>query len=209
MKKVIPVLLVVLALGAICFAAGKYTVPAPERYDNLIPGLKNEFFTDFNPDQVISSDKKQNQEKPKTSGNITSQLPAWDFRGPEILKARESKNDDEKAIFNKYALRFESLKQLANDRLKILAIKAWEEYQEVKPEGKLEKLEFANKYYTAMSYLQENLDRTFYSELDNMKSELEAAGFSTRIVEELRTEYNNSKQKFEQDLMQRFEQKGL
>ncbi len=209
MKRVIPALLVVLVLLAICFAAGKYKAPAPERYDNLIPGLKDEFFSDLDPDQLISSDKKETPESSGTPGDISSMLPVWDFRGPEILKARESKNDDEKAIFNKYALRFEALKQLANERLNILAVKALEEYKQVKPVGKLNKLEFANKYYTAMSYLQENLDRSFNSELDNMKSELEAAGFSTQIVEELRIEYKDSKKKFEQDLMQRFEQKGF
>lgn len=209
MKKVISALLVVLALGAICFAAGKYKAPAPERHDNLIPGLKDEFFTDFNPDQVISSDKMKTQETPKIPDNITSLLPVWDFRGPEILKTQESKNEDEKAILDKYALRLEALRQLANERLNTLAVKAWEEYKQVKPEGKLEKLEFANKYYKGLSYLQENLDRSFNSELDNMESELETAGFSTRIVDELRTEYKNSQEKFEQDLMQRFEQKSL
>ncbi|MDD3022979.1 MAG: hypothetical protein PHE26_03675 [Syntrophomonadaceae bacterium] len=208
MKKVIPTLLVVLALVAICFAAGKYNAPAPELHDDLIPGLKDEFFTDFNLDQIISSDKKPDQEKPKTSDNITSRLPVWDFRGSDILRAQASKDDEEKAIFHKYALRLESLKQVVNERLNILALKAWEEYNQVKPEGKLEKLNFANKYYAGMSYLQKNLDRSFNSELDNMKSELENAGFSTRIVGELRTEYKNSKQKFEQDLMRQFEQKG-
>ncbi|MEN6327191.1 MAG: hypothetical protein ABFD18_13440 [Syntrophomonas sp.] len=209
MKKVVPTLLIVLALVAMCFAAGKYKAPAPERHDNLIPELKDEFFTDFDPDQVISSDKKPNQTKPKTSDKITSLLPVWDFRGPEILKAQASKNDEEKAIFDKYALRFQGLKQLASDRLAILAVKAWEEYKQVKPEGKLEKLEFADKYYTGMSYLRENLDRSFNSELDNMKSELEAAGFSTQVVEDLQIEYKDSQQKFEQDLMRLFEQKSL
>lgn len=206
-RNTIVALLIVLALVGVCFAAGRYSPPAQNEYHNLIAGLNDDFFTNFNPDQSIAN-KNDTPAAPKAANVTSSLLPVWDFRGPEILRARKTENRQEKGIYDKYALRFDALEKLANERLNILAAKALEEYNLIKPKGKLEKLELANKYLTAMSCLQENLDRSFYSELDNMQSELEAAGFSTDIIREMKSEYKNSKKEFENALMQKFEQKG-
>jgi hypothetical protein len=135
-------------------------------------------------------------------------LPVWNFRGAEILQAQKAETDIQESIINKYAVRFQALKQVANERLAVLADTGLQEYKRDQAAGTFNKLEFADKYYTAMSFLQENLDKTFYKELDNMNSELEKAGLSSQVSEEIKSEYNDSKEQFQQEIM-RMVGKGL
>ncbi|MEN6351353.1 MAG: hypothetical protein ABFD08_18425, partial [Syntrophomonas sp.] len=193
----------ILMLGAVGFYVSKHNAFAPVQQHSMIDGLKDDFFTDFNVDQVIETKSFEEKSAPSASNKISPLLPSWDFKGPEILQAQEAQADQERKILDKYALRFQALKQLANERLNILAGKALEEYKQDKTAGKLSKLEFAEKYYSAMELLQANLDRTFSSELDNMKSELQNAHASTQVVEQVRDEYKNSKEKFQQELMEK------
>ena len=72
--------------------------------------------------------------------------------------------------------------------------------------GTVDRFMLTNKYIQAGRMLEENVDETFYELLEEMESELNSKRYSTEILEEIETTYEQAKDNKKRELMNRLQQ---
>ncbi len=115
--------------------------------------------------------------------------------------------DDLDSIIANYEPSFRALEEKARDRMDDLFLTALDEYRRSERDGTLDRFVLTNKYIQAGRMLEKNVDTTFYSLLDLMKSELNSKGFSTAITAEIEETYLLAKEEKKRELLNRLREK--
>jgi hypothetical protein len=109
--------------------------------------------------------------------------------------------DDLDSIVANYRPAFESLQVQAINRLDDLLATALEEYYAQERAGTVDRFKLTNKYIQAGRILENNVDATFYSLLDEMKAELESKNLPLDITTEISDSYEKAKADKKRELL--------
>ncbi len=113
---------------------------------------------------------------------------------------------DLEEIIDNYEPTFQALEDQALERLDSLFMQAIEEYHQLEQAGNVDRFVLTNKYIQAGRILEDNVDETFYELLGKMENELNSKGYSTKILEEIETSYEQAKDSKKRELMNRLQQ---
>ena len=109
--------------------------------------------------------------------------------------------DDLDSIVANYRPAFESLQDQAMNRLDDLLATAMEEYYAQERAGTVDRFKLTNKYIQAGRILEDNVDTTFYSLLDEMKAELERNNLPLDVTTEISNTYEEAKTDKKRELL--------
>ena len=116
------------------------------------------------------------------------------------LSPAENGNDLDSIVAN-YSPAFESLQDQAMNRLDDLLATALEEYYAQERAGTVDRFKLTNKYIQAGRILENNVDATFYSLLDEMKAELERNNLPLARATEISDTYEKAKADKKRELL--------
>ncbi len=123
----------------------------------------------------------------------------------EVYPERRGKDLD--SIVNYYEESLQELEDKALERLEELFVAAIDEYERKESSGNLDRFMLTNKYIQAGRMLENNVDALFYDLLDEMKSELEAEGYSLRVTADIEEAYKKAKSDKMRELLDRLRNK--
>jgi len=201
MKKSIKIILAVIGVLLIgtYLAYSFCLLPDPGVKQQLVKEFGSEF---FDPNQKAPQQQKEKMAEQPTP--ITNEaLQKIDEKYNDSDLEMEKKIEQQKQIVDKYLPRFSNLEQVSVSRLNTLYAAGLQECQEQKNNGTLNKVALARKYLTAVQMLEQNVDTSFNSNLEEMKGELEAQGLSTAIIEDIDKDYKQAKSNQRSELLKR------
>ncbi|GEM_PF-1372507 len=155
-------------------------------------------------DSQKPSSGNNRQEPPKDKDQATSTKPAKNDQKKEPTSGKDPKAPgnqpkppavSEMDIVMEYLPQFEALEKLALSKLDTLIQTAYNEYTKKKKEGVLNIAELGRKYMQAANKLESNMDLIFNDLIQDLKQELEEHKLPTKVLDELKKEYKNSKSK--------------
>ncbi|MCG7406104.1 hypothetical protein MH117_01655 [Paenibacillus sp. ACRRX] len=208
-RKVGIVLVIILLIGAIAVWWG-YEYITNREVSTQELGVATDFF-DFSkvdtsrpvggvgtihPDQSISGSPQPTAESAANSGEQTGkrsqqeQLQTEGAQQPISGDGRTQAPITEESIRSRYIDWFESLQATAISRLDVLGKRAKADYKLYKA-GKSNRslADLTSLYMSAAKKLERNVDKSFYSRLEQMKSELKEHGFGIQLAEEAEAAY--------------------
>ncbi|MBO8173573.1 MAG: hypothetical protein H0Z33_17030 [Bacillaceae bacterium] len=106
-----------------------------------------------------------------------------------VEKIQPDSQSIEQKIRDKYYVKFNRLKNLANARLDELFANGYAEYKQSKKTGEPPVADVISRYSSAAKKLQKQVDATFYLLLDQMKNELKANGLPMDLADEAEATY--------------------
>ncbi|MDD4627392.1 MAG: hypothetical protein PHP87_09990 [Syntrophomonas sp.] len=211
MKKKLAIIILIVLVAAAILLLGKFIrtpfSPEPKVDKELEEKLGSDFFTSFDTNEPADSDKNSAAISNIIREKLDETEPAPNKSSGDSSVGTSSVPPSEKEIVEKYLPRLDALQQLSTSRLETLVATAYQEYQEQRKSGSVNRVALAQKYMAAAERLESNIDKSFYSTVEQMKAELEENKHSTAIVDDIKKEYEKAKSSKRQELLKRMQNK--